>query len=93
MKRNVNLNCYVNAKLAKEFRDIVQRYDNRIGFCLSAAIMMFLEADPAVQAEFLTRVFKLDLDPQVDDVLKALKEQQLGHVHERERGERQNRKS
>jgi hypothetical protein len=73
--------------LAKEFRDVVQKYDNRLGFCLSAAIMMFLEADPAVQADFLTRVFKLDLDSQVDDVLRAIKVQQLRRVNERERKE------
>lgn len=89
MPRNVNMNCYVNASLAKQFRDSVRHYDGRIGFCVSAALLMWLESDPKVQGEYLNRVFQLDLGAQVEDMLRAVKEEQVRRIERRERQERE----
>jgi hypothetical protein len=87
MRRNVNMNCYVNQHLAKQFREAVKHYDDRIGFCVSAALLMWLEAEPKVQGDYLKRVFQLDLGDQVEDMLRAVKEEQVRRVEQSERAE------
>jgi hypothetical protein len=86
MRRSENMNLYVNRHVAKIFRESAKRYDDRIGMCASAAFLMWLQADPVEQGEFLNRVFQLDLKDQVEDTLRAVKEEQARRVEEREHG-------
>ncbi len=81
------MNLYVNRQVATAFREAAKKYDGRIGLCASAALLMFLEADPKVQGEYLNRVFQVDLTEQVDDALAAVKEEQARRVAEREKRE------
>jgi DNA repair exonuclease SbcCD ATPase subunit len=85
MRRSENMNLYVNRQVAKAFREAAHRYDDRIGLCASASFLMFLEADPKVQGEYLNRIFQLDLGDQVEEMLKAVKEEQSRRVAQRER--------
>ena len=81
------MNLNISARVAKQFRDVARRYDGRIGLCASAALLMFLEADPREQGNYINKVFQLDLSEQVDETLRAVKEEQARRVEEHERNE------
>jgi DNA repair exonuclease SbcCD ATPase subunit len=84
MRRSENMNMYVHRGIAKAFRGAAAQYDGRIGLCASAALLMFLESDPKIQGEYISRVFQLDLKDQVEDALREVKEEQARRVEERE---------
>ncbi len=92
MGRNLNLNLNISARVARQFREAAKHYDGRIGLCASAALLMWLEADPKTQGAYLSEVFQLDLTDQVDDSLQAVKDEQARKVAERERHEGQGQK-
>src|ERR1700730_5450586 len=71
-----NINVWVNRRLAQEFRQAAKGYFNRLGMCFGAAMLMFLEADPATQGDYLKRAFHADVDDEVEEMLKAAKAEQ-----------------
>ncbi len=79
-----NVNVWVNRRLAQEFRKTAKGYFNRLGMCYGAAMLMFLEADPATQGEYLKRVFHADVDDEVVELLKAAKGEQARRIAARE---------
>jgi hypothetical protein len=85
-----NVNIWVNRRLAQEFRKAAKAYFNRLGMCYGAAMLMFLEADPATQGEYLKRVFHADVDDEVEEVLSAVKIEQSRRITSRNSKRRKN---
>lgn len=83
-RRNENLNLNVNREVAKSFREVVSRYDNRLGLCATAGLLMFLRADPVEQAKFIRMVQEAELLDQVQEMLRFIKDEQLAAVRDRE---------
>jgi hypothetical protein len=46
MAKKVKLNAYVDDRLAQQFRQLAKTYYGRIGMCVSAAMLQFIETDP-----------------------------------------------
>jgi len=80
-----NVNVWVNRRLAQEFRTAAKGYFSRLGMCFGAAMLMFLEADPATQGEYLKRVFHADIDDEVEEMLKAAKAERRNRIAGRKR--------
>src|SRR5205807_2181113 len=89
MARKQNINVYVDRGLAEQFRNAAQGYFGRLGMCFSAAMLMFLEADPRTQGEYLTKVFKAEVEDEVQAIVEAAKAEQARRIAERERGQRE----
>jgi hypothetical protein len=75
-----NINIWVNRRLAEEFRRAAKGYFNRLGMCFGAAMLMFLEADPTTQGQYLKRVFDADVDGEVEQLLEAAKAEQRRRI-------------
>lgn len=84
MTRKQNINVFVDRKLAEQFRKAAEAYLGRLGMCFSAAMLMFLEADPKTQGEYLTRIFKAEIDDQVQQLLDAATAEQRRRITARE---------
>jgi hypothetical protein len=76
MAKKVNLNCYVEPSVADRFRETAAHYDGRIGDCLSAAMLLFLEATPQEQAEAMKRVYAASLTSNVKAMLDEIRAEQ-----------------
>lgn len=86
-RRNENLNLNVNREVAKRFREVAARYDNRLGLCATAGLLMFLRSDPLEQAKYIRLVQEAELVDQVTEMLKFVKDEQLAAIRERETAE------
>lgn len=76
----------IHPVLADRFQDAVGPYYGKLGACFSAAILMFLEADPAVQGDYLKRIYDAEIDSEVEDMVVAAKAEQLKKIKAREEG-------
>ena len=84
MARKETINVYTHPLLAKRFREVAKVYDGRLGMCLSAAMLMFLESYPQVQGQYLTRVFEAQVKDEVDEMLALARAEQGRRVAARE---------
>src|SRR5689334_6254980 len=57
MAEKEKLNVMTDAWIAKQFREAAKNYDNRLGMCLSAAMLMFIRANPRAQGDYIRQVF------------------------------------
>ena len=80
-----NLNVWVDRRLATAFRDAARGYFNRLGMCFGASMLMFLEADPATQGDYLKRVFQAEIDDEVSELLDSAKTTQRRKIKARTR--------
>lgn len=64
----IKLNVLADETVVARFREQAAAFDNRIGDCLSASMLLWLETDPARQGELLKRLH----DAQVDAGVAAL---------------------
>ena len=71
-----NINVWVDRRLATAFRNAAKGYFNRLGMCFGASMLMFLEADPQTQGEYLKRVFQAEIDDEVTELLEAASAEQ-----------------
>ena len=85
MKLGQNLNLFVNRAVAERFREAVKAFDNRLGLCATAAMLMFLEADPRMQAKFIAQVQQSELTNQVETLLAEIRNAQLEAIKETDR--------
>ena len=83
-KRTVSFR--IQPQLEERFRQATSDYYGKLGLCFSAAIVMFLEADPKTQGEYIKRVFDAEVRDEVDAVLEAAKAEQLRRIKSREQG-------
>lgn len=56
-----HLTAFISEELADGFREATEPYSGKLGLCLCAAMVMFMEADPEVQATQVQRVFTAEL--------------------------------
>lgn len=76
----------IHPVLADRFQESVGPYYGKLGSCFSAAILMFLEADPAVQGEYLKRIVDTEIDDEIEDMIAKAKAAQLKKIKAREEG-------
>jgi len=81
-KQGVNFS--VHRELADRFREATREYYGKLGLCFSAALLMFLEADPKVQGDFIKRVFDAEVDDEILAVIEQAKAEQVKKIHARE---------
>jgi Flp pilus assembly protein TadB len=91
MARKLKLNAYVDESLAKQFKLMSKRFTGRIGMCLSAAMLQFMETDPQEQAALLKRVFDAQIQQDMGSAIKAAKEEQMQRIRARERRKQKRR--
>ena len=58
MPRKRTISFRIDPQLADRLHEATKPYYGKHGACLSAAMLMFLEADPKVQAEYLARMYE-----------------------------------
>jgi hypothetical protein len=80
MARRDTLSISTHPEISKRFREAAGKFDGRIGLCHTAAMLMFLEADPEVQGDFINRAFNAQLKDQVQALLDEIREQQASKV-------------
>ncbi|MFA9477610.1 hypothetical protein ACERK3_04805 [Phycisphaerales bacterium AB-hyl4] len=86
MPRKKTINLAIPEPLLEEFNEVCRHYGHakQKGLVLSAAILMFLEADPAEQGESLERILISDVRAGVDSMIHRAKQEQLERINQRE---------
>lgn len=77
-------NVAVDANIERRFREIADAYDGQLGRCLAAAMLAFLEMDPAQQAELLTRCFQAEIHGSMEKLVEDAKAEQVSRIKKRE---------
>jgi hypothetical protein len=88
MAEKEKLNVMTDAWIAEQFREAAKSYDNRLGMCLSAAMLMFIKANPRTQGDFIRQVFDEQIREEVEALLHAIKLGRESQVKPRERDSR-----
>jgi hypothetical protein len=88
MAKKVKFNVFVDEALAKQFKAVAHVFYNRMGLCLSAAMLQFLQLDPKEQAALMKRVFEMDLADETEAAVQAAKAEQLRRINAREQKEK-----
>src|SRR3954471_10912054 len=70
--------------IADRFTELTSAFYGKVGACFAAAILMFLEADPKTQGEFLKRIYDAEINDEVEDALATAKAGQLKKIKSRE---------
>lgn len=84
----VKFNVAVHPAIEKRFRETADAYGGQLGRCLAAAMLQFIETDPKVQAELLTRCFQAEIHDQMQSVVEQAKAEQVRRIKGREAKER-----
>lgn len=87
-KKKENINIFCNRRIADAFRKVAEQYLGRLGLCHSAAMLLFMEADPRTQADYLNRVYRAELDEAVEKLLEEVRGEQRKRVLERDEKEK-----
>lgn len=85
------LNFSIDRHLAEQFRESMQTYHASLSQCYAAAMLMFLEADPETQGQYIKKVFEAELTSDVEAAVIAAKEEQLRRIKAREGASRPKR--
>jgi hypothetical protein len=83
--QKIKFNVAVDESLATAFRKASDHYYGRIGMCLAAAMLKFIELDPKEQTELLRRVFEIETDAEMATAVESAKEEQHRRISEREK--------
>jgi hypothetical protein len=83
-KNKQAVNFAVQRALVTRFRDMTKNYFGKLSLCFSAALLMFLEADPQTQAQYIKKVFDAEVNDEMDATLQAAKEEQMRKIRSRE---------
>ena len=83
--KKLNINVFVDRALGEAFRHAADHYNGRLGMCFSAAMLMWLETEPDVQAKYLARVFDAELKSGVAAAVAEAKGEQRKKIARRER--------
>ena len=76
----INVNFAVDPQLAERFREAAKPYLGRLSMCFSAALAMWLAADPEEQGRWLKRVYEAEIEGQVQQLIAELCEEQSQKV-------------
>jgi hypothetical protein len=83
--KKLNINVFVDRALGEAFRHAADHYNGRLGMCFSAAMLMWLETDPDVQAKYLMRVFDAELKHGVAAAVDEARREQQHRIVQRQR--------
>jgi len=64
-----HLNVYISDEMAEGFRDVAEGYGGKLGLCLCAAMLMFMEADDEKQSSHVNRVFEAELKNEISALI------------------------
>ncbi|MEX0653110.1 MAG: hypothetical protein WD534_14370 [Phycisphaeraceae bacterium] len=86
MSRKKTINLAVPEPLLAEFNEVCRHYGHakQKGLVLSAAILLFLEADPSEQGDALERILIADVRNGVDSMITRAKKEQIERIQTRE---------
>ncbi|MEM1027368.1 MAG: hypothetical protein AAGJ38_04730 [Planctomycetota bacterium] len=86
MQRKPTLNLAIPEALLNEFNAVCRAYghNKQKGQVLSAALMMFMEADPRDQGRWVEEVVKADVAQGIDQLLERVRRQQGLRVAQRD---------
>lgn len=85
MPEKQTLSFRVSPVLAAKFREATAAYYGKTGLAFSAALLMFLEAEPEVQGAFMKRVFDAEVNREVETIVEAALAEQRKRVEARRR--------
>ncbi len=88
MSEKTKFNVAVDRHIEKRFREIAGTYGGQLGRCLAAAMLQFLESDPKVQADLLTRCFQAEIHEAMESLVEEAKGEQVKKIKSREAKER-----
>ncbi|MFP4144666.1 MAG: hypothetical protein ACLFV3_05940 [Phycisphaeraceae bacterium] len=93
MARKKALNLAIPEQLLDEFNEACQIYGHgkQKGMVLSAAILMFLRAEPEVQGRYLEEVIRADVSAGVERMIERIRKEQALLLSTREAAERAQR--
>ena len=83
-KNKQAVNFSVQRVLVDRFREATKNYFGKLGLCFSASLLMFLEADPQVQAKYIKKVFEAEVEDEMEATVQAAKEEQNRKIKSRE---------
>lgn len=95
MRKDVfNISRSVPLQLGKTFDALARRYCHKKQqyVPLSAAMLMFIEADPTVQKEFVKRILAIEVDRTAGELIAEAKAEQAAKIEARERDSPSKRK-
>ena len=81
-------NVAVHRLIEERFREIADGYGGQLGRCLAAAMLQFIESDPKVQADLLTRCFQAEIHEAMEDLIEQAKAEQVKRIKHREAKEK-----
>ncbi len=84
MAEKIKFNVAVDRHIEKRFREIADTYGGQLGRCLAAAMLQFLESDPKVQADLLTRCFQAEIHEAMETLVEEAKAEQVKRIKNRE---------
>ncbi len=86
MARKKTINLAIPEALLTEFNEVCRHYGHgkQKGMVLSAAMLMFLEADPADQGEVLERILISDVRSGVESMVERAREKQAEAIQQRQ---------
>ena len=88
MPGKTKFNVAVDASIETRFRKIAEAYGGQLGRCLAGAMLQFIETDPKIQAELLTRCFQAEIHESMEELVEQAKAEQVKRIKSREAKER-----
>ena len=85
MPQKSTLSFRVSPQLVTRFREATREYYGKAGVCFSAALLMFMEADPKSQGEFMKRILDAELNEEVEATVAMALERQAKRIRSRKR--------
>jgi hypothetical protein len=84
MAEKTKFNVAVDRHIEKRFRATADTYGGQLGRCLAAAMLQFLETDPKMQADLLTRCFQAEIHEAMEELVEQAKVEQVKRIKGRE---------
>lgn len=88
MPQKQTLTFRVSPILAKRFREATAEYYGKTGLSFSAALLLFLEAEPDVQGQYIKRVFDAEVNQEVEATVEAALAEQRRRIKARPKRKR-----
>jgi hypothetical protein len=88
MPQKRTISFRIDPALADRFQKASAPYLGKHGACLGAAMLMFLEADPKVQGQYLKKLYDAEINDEVEVVIDAARGEQLRRIKAREHKEK-----
>ena len=82
-KRNISFR--ISRILADRFHEAAKNYFGKMGICFSAAVLMWLEADPQTQGQYIKRIFDADVNDEIQAAIDAAKAEQLRRIRAKDK--------